>query len=174
MARWRHLIEIISALLERELSKQWRRWWFETPPRSLWHHCNAYVCCLSGRGTELLKEAFTRTYSYENTSICDSSYQQGLTLNPAWISYHMPSEMRHETTYTFSIRWSTGIDNQFHSTLNNECHILATASFFTMITYNTANLSTLFAEDIARSYRFNLYSILCNDILQNMSCYSWP
>ena len=22
------------------LSKQWRRWWFETPSRSLWRHCN--------------------------------------------------------------------------------------------------------------------------------------
>ena len=26
--------------LNRQLSKQWRRWWFETLPRSLWRHCN--------------------------------------------------------------------------------------------------------------------------------------
>ena len=35
--------------LNRQLSKQWRRWWFETLPRSLWRHCNAFslcfVCC---------------------------------------------------------------------------------------------------------------------------------
>ena len=26
--------------LEQQLSKQWRRWWFETPSRSLWRRCN--------------------------------------------------------------------------------------------------------------------------------------
>ena len=29
--------------LNRQLSKQWRRWWFETLPRSLWRHCNAVI-----------------------------------------------------------------------------------------------------------------------------------
>ena len=27
--------------LNQQLSKQWRRRWFETPSRSLWRHCNA-------------------------------------------------------------------------------------------------------------------------------------
>ena len=27
----------------KRLSKQWRRWWFETPTRSLWRHCNDCV-----------------------------------------------------------------------------------------------------------------------------------
>ena len=26
--------------LNKELSKQWNRWWCETPSHSLWHHCN--------------------------------------------------------------------------------------------------------------------------------------
>ena len=26
------------------LSIQWRRWWFETPSRSLWRHCNEFDC----------------------------------------------------------------------------------------------------------------------------------
>ena len=26
--------------LNKRLSKQWRRWWFETPSYSLWRHCN--------------------------------------------------------------------------------------------------------------------------------------
>ena len=26
--------------LNQQLSKQWRDWWFETPSRSLWRHCN--------------------------------------------------------------------------------------------------------------------------------------
>ena len=28
--------------LNRQLSKQWGCWWFETPPRSLWRHCNVF------------------------------------------------------------------------------------------------------------------------------------
>ena len=67
--RWRHQMETFSALLvlcegnspvtgefpsqrsvsrsfdiffdlNNRLRKQWRRWWFETPSRSLWRHCN--------------------------------------------------------------------------------------------------------------------------------------
>ena len=33
---WRFL----DLRLNRQLSKQWRRWWFQTLPRSLWRHCN--------------------------------------------------------------------------------------------------------------------------------------
>ena len=29
--------------LNQPFSKQWRRWWFESPWRSLWRHCNATV-----------------------------------------------------------------------------------------------------------------------------------
>ena len=29
--------------LNRQLRKQWRRWWFETLPRSLWRYCNVYT-----------------------------------------------------------------------------------------------------------------------------------
>ena len=28
--------------LDQQLSKQWRRWWFETPSRSLWCQCNGF------------------------------------------------------------------------------------------------------------------------------------
>ena len=29
-----------------QMSKQWRRWWFETPSSSLWRHCNEFpLCC---------------------------------------------------------------------------------------------------------------------------------
>ena len=30
--------------LNKQLSKQSRRWWFETPSRSLWLHCNDNIC----------------------------------------------------------------------------------------------------------------------------------
>ena len=32
-------------LLNQQLSKQWRRRWFETPLRSLWRHCNVITIC---------------------------------------------------------------------------------------------------------------------------------
>ena len=35
---------LLSARLNRQLSKQWIRWWFEIPPRSLWRHCNDFRC----------------------------------------------------------------------------------------------------------------------------------
>ena len=31
--------------LKKRLSKQWRRWWFETPSRSLWRHRNGIEKC---------------------------------------------------------------------------------------------------------------------------------
>ena len=31
--------------LNKRLSKQSRGWWFETPLRSLWRHCNDYLQC---------------------------------------------------------------------------------------------------------------------------------
>ena len=36
--------------LDWQLSKQWIRWWFETPSRPLWRHCNglgSYLSCWS-------------------------------------------------------------------------------------------------------------------------------
>ena len=29
--------------LNQQLSKQWRRWWFETPSHPLWRHCNGKI-----------------------------------------------------------------------------------------------------------------------------------
>ena len=31
--------------LNKWFSKQSRRWWFEMPSHSLWHHCNVHNCC---------------------------------------------------------------------------------------------------------------------------------
>ena len=33
----------LSCALNKRLSKQWCGWWFETPSRSLWRHCNLYI-----------------------------------------------------------------------------------------------------------------------------------
>ena len=71
---WRHQMEALSAStvhgefptqmpvtrsfdvffdlrLNNRLSKQSRGWWFETPSRPLWRHCNAIVCCRCVRCT---------------------------------------------------------------------------------------------------------------------------
>ena len=47
--QWRgaSMFSLICALNER-LSKQSWGWWFETPSRSLWHHCNAVILSTSG------------------------------------------------------------------------------------------------------------------------------
>ena len=33
----------VALRLDKRLSKQSRRWWFETPSRSLWRHCNEMI-----------------------------------------------------------------------------------------------------------------------------------
>ena len=46
--------------LNKQLSKQSWCWWFETPPRSLWHHCNVFrpnsakMGCFSHLGTSMV------------------------------------------------------------------------------------------------------------------------
>ena len=39
----RSFVVFFDLRLNKRLSKQWRRWWSETPFRSLWRHCNAIV-----------------------------------------------------------------------------------------------------------------------------------
>ena len=42
--RWAQSFVLFFELrLNKQLSKQSRRWWFETPSRSLWHHCNVII-----------------------------------------------------------------------------------------------------------------------------------
>ena len=45
--QWRGALRFLWFALNKRLSKQWRGWWFETPSRSLWHHCNANARCMS-------------------------------------------------------------------------------------------------------------------------------
>ena len=43
----RSLDVVYDLHLNRQLSKQWRRWWYETLPRSLWRHCNGLLVFVS-------------------------------------------------------------------------------------------------------------------------------
>ena len=38
--QWRGALMFFDLRLDKRLSKQSRSWWFETPSRPLWHHCN--------------------------------------------------------------------------------------------------------------------------------------
>ena len=40
--KWRRALMLFLSAPEKRLSKQSRGWWFETPSRPLWHHCNEY------------------------------------------------------------------------------------------------------------------------------------
>ena len=44
--QWRGAL-MLSLICNKRLSKQSRRWWLETPSRSLWRHCNDTWCFLS-------------------------------------------------------------------------------------------------------------------------------
>ena len=40
--QWREALMFpLTRALNKRLSKSWWGWWFKTPSRSLWHHCNA-------------------------------------------------------------------------------------------------------------------------------------
>ena len=41
--------------LNKRLSKQWWGWWFETPSRPLWHHCNGWNTCVAHKDAGFLK-----------------------------------------------------------------------------------------------------------------------
>ena len=43
--------ELWGFLWSKGLSKQWWGWWFETPSRPLWRHCNVRKICISSAGT---------------------------------------------------------------------------------------------------------------------------
>ena len=51
--QWRGaLIFFFDLRLKKRLGKQSRGWWFETLSRSLWRHCNAFVCV--GQSSEFI------------------------------------------------------------------------------------------------------------------------
>ena len=70
------------------LSKQWRRWWFKMPSRSLWRHCNdTYFCHTS------VTQVFMRLFLTQNFLILPKSsrkYDAGVTCiyppHPLWSS----------------------------------------------------------------------------------------
>ena len=55
--------------LYQQLSKQWKLWLFETPWRSLWHHCNVPEV-LSGESGPFNGQSITSTSWFSRTSRC--------------------------------------------------------------------------------------------------------
>ena len=52
--------------LNKRLSKQWWDWWFETPSRSLWRHCNVIAREVSNRVGQLIH----RVNIHPGNSVC--------------------------------------------------------------------------------------------------------
>ena len=65
----------------KQLNKQSRGWWFETPPRSLWRH---FICKRSWGRTYVLQR-----YAFLGFSACLDKPLIGLTwwVNSLWVSY---------------------------------------------------------------------------------------
>ena len=100
--------------LNKLLSKQLTCRWFETPSRSFWRHCKVFYCvCLHiPKGSKWLwhRYHYFLCYNYHadyqtKNKLCIETrgpfYYYGLTLIPAWISNHRPSEVWDEITYPF-------------------------------------------------------------------------
>ena len=80
-------------LLNKRLSKQSRRRWFETPSRSLWHHCNGSwcykllnvmqnICCPTDRTQRLFRSDLGYPVKYHDVNI--KSWNGTLTTIKAW------------------------------------------------------------------------------------------
>ena len=87
----------------KQLSKQWRGWWFETPSWSLWRHRNG----IRSGGTRQLERGGDGTWDLiVSFGTLNDLYSWGPFylhwLTPAWINNHIPSEIWYEITYAFS------------------------------------------------------------------------
>ena len=81
--------------LNRHLSKQWRRWWFETLPRSLWRHYNEPTECTASIWSPLLPHAPRGRYVI---NYC--------LLGEADVTYTNPCLMRQMRHMSLLVRWS--------------------------------------------------------------------
>ena len=65
--------------LDQQLSKQWRRWWFETPSRSLWRQCNGFqgilsLYALQPQVCQVCASYGNKPWSFLWITLCFSSY----------------------------------------------------------------------------------------------------
>ena len=65
--------------LDQQLSKQWRRWWFETPSRSLWRQCNGFqgissLYALQAQICQVCASCGNKPWSSLWITLCFSSY----------------------------------------------------------------------------------------------------
>ena len=71
------------------LSKQSWGWWFETPSRSLWRHCNdqmmpRHICSM--RKSDYIGMIFTRFVFITNTKLSNLHYR--VTVSLAWMGWY--------------------------------------------------------------------------------------
>ena len=80
--------------LNKRLSKQSWFWWFETPPRSVWRHCNGVilplafrttgVCCCSPLTVVIWTLALVAKEVYKMKSSSPDSKIHGANIGPIW------------------------------------------------------------------------------------------
>ena len=77
---------LFALRLNKQLSKQSRRWWFETPSRPLWRHCNA----ISRIGDPFVVYIYFSVawgrYDMETHSVLLDQYEGNLQVN-VWLSF---------------------------------------------------------------------------------------
>ena len=72
--------------LNQQLSKQWRRRWFETPSHSSWHHCNEkQVLCLQNNNIRIFRRHWRLRFWADN--IHDGNQSEICLTDFEWIIY---------------------------------------------------------------------------------------
>ena len=83
--------------LNKRLIKQWWSWWFETPSRPSWRHCNAWILMKSGIQPQ--KTNYNKTMCINHLTECNrggtalvfGQSQLSLPLKPQVLWHHMAS-----------------------------------------------------------------------------------
>ena len=99
---------IFDLSLNKRLSKQSRRWWFETPSRSLWRHCNGiamgcwyslYIAVKRFEKTHPIVSEIARMYSLCRVMVIDSLYR----IRIKWCMYSRDEQFMHSIVKYFGV-----------------------------------------------------------------------
>ena len=105
--------------LNKRLSKQSWGWWFETPLRSLWRHCNTISVKYSGRYGRNKHPLVRADKLYKHMSFAGFCYvvvRFKLILPPpggSWVKYRNPKRRKKYNLGTATIKWCRPISIAF-------------------------------------------------------------
>ena len=95
--------------LNKRLSKQSRRWWFETPSRSLWRHCNVWGLSERLSYWELI-ENISRKFTYNGQWCRVAMFSLIYTWTNGWLNNRDAGDLRchhahYDITVCMGIEW---------------------------------------------------------------------